>query len=204
METAGMLGVIAGAKEAASRINIPFLTKLINGLPVLQWASLVFVVFSSSTIKSWIDGGVSVATNQVLRPNVIPGDSEWYDSLKKPWFNPPSWLFPIMWVIVSKPTQLLAVSKILKVSPVPWPTLAVYCAHLSLGDVWNQVFFGCQRIKLGAGVISTFYGVLLSSAKLFYDVDPDAGLLLLPTCGWVTVATALNLAIYRLNKEEDY
>jgi benzodiazapine receptor len=204
LETIGLMGVIAGAKMAAKKYSIPLLSKVVNGLPVIQWASLVFVIFSPSTIKNMIEGGVSAASNQVLNPSAVPGQGEWYANLKKPLFNPPGWLFPIMWLIVSKPTQMIAVSKILKaVDPAPWwPALTVYCAHLSLGDAWNDVFFGCERIGLGAGVISTFYGMLLTSAKLFGDLNGDAGLFMLPTCGWVTVATALNLAIYRLNPGE--
>lgn len=198
LETAGLLGAIKLGEVASTKIKLPD----ISGLPLFQWLSLVFVIFSSSTIKSWVSGGVlGAATNQLLKPNVVPGDGRWYASLKKPWFNPPGWVFPIMWLIVSKPTQLIAVSKVMssKENNCCWPALAVYCAHLSLGDAWNDVFFGCQRIGLGILVICTFFGFLLTSAKLFSDINPQAGKFMLPTCGWVSIATALNIAIYILN-----
>ena len=201
LETAGLLGAIK-----LSEVVSPKISKLLDnlfGLPTLQWLAIVSVIFSSSTIKSLVEGSVGAATNQVLRPDVVPGDPSWYASLKKPWFNPPGWVFPIMWLLVSKPTQLIAVSKILRSSPTPyWPALTIYCAHLALGDAWNEVFFGCQRVGLGAIVISIFFGFLLTSAKLFSELDPSAGAFLLPTCGWVTVATALNLSIYFQNKNE--
>jgi tryptophan-rich sensory protein len=201
LETAGLLGAIK-----LSEVASPKICKLLDnlfGLPPLQWLAIVFVIFSSSTIKSLVEGSVGAATNQVLRPDVVPGDPSWYASLKKPWFNPPGWVFPIMWLLVSKPTQLIAVSKILRSSPTPyWPALTIYCAHLALGDAWNEVFFGCQRVGLGAIVISIFFGFLLTSAKIFSELDPSAGTFLLPTCGWVTVATALNLSIYFQNKNE--
>jgi benzodiazapine receptor len=208
LESAGLLLVIAGSgylaptvSEWMQKLNLP---SSINELAIIQWIALVFVIFSSSTMKTWIQGGVSTATNQALNPNVVPGDQAWYANLKKPWFNPPGWVFPIMWLIVSKPTQLVAASKILKsdVSNKYWPVLAVYCAHLSLGDAWNEVFFGCQRIGLGAVVICTFFGLLVTSAALFYNVDEMAGKFMLPTCAWVFVATALNLSIYIQNKPE--
>lgn len=199
LETCGLLGVLAGA----TRLSQKFPLFTLSGLPVLQWVSAFLTIFASSSIKSVLDGGVSAASNQALRPDVVPGEAGWYANLKKPWFNPPGWLFPIMWLIVSKPTQLFAVSVLLKTQSVgKWPALAVYCAHLSLGDAWNQVFFGCQRIGLGAGVIVTFWGMLARSAFLFHKIDSTAGLLMLPTVGWVTVASALNLEIYRLNKSE--
>lgn len=205
-EAAGLLGVIAGSEVIApttskwlEKLSIP---SSINGLSVVQWIALIFVIFSSNTMKSWVQGGISTATKQSLQPNVVPGDQEWYVNLNKPWFHPPGWAFPIMWLLVSKPTQLIAASKIVKsdVSTKYWPVLAVYCTHLSLGDAWNEVFFGSQRIGLGAVVITTFFGLLIGSATLFFGVDGSAGKFMLPTCAWVFVATALNLSIYVENK----
>ena len=182
---------------------------MVKGLPVVQWASLVLVVFGSSTVKNVIDGGTtSAASNQARNVQKVPGDAKWYESLKKPWFNPPSWVFPIMWVIVSKPTQLWAMSRLFRLPPATAPStallpaLAMYCTHLALGDVWNEVFFEKQRITAGAGIITAFYGGLLTSADLFRRIDEKAGLLMLPTVGWVTVATALNWEIYRLNQQK--
>lgn len=108
-----------------------------------------------------------------------------------------------MWLIVSKPTQFMGTWKLItqhsqEEKDLCIPLLA-YCAHLSLGDAWNKVFFGLECTGRGAAVIGVFWGVLLLSAYLFYQVDEYAGLLLLPTCGWVTVAAALNLSIYLLN-----
>ena len=38
------------------------------------------------------------------------------------------------------------------------------------------------------------------AAYLFYQSDPTAGYLMIPTCLWVTVASALNWSIYFRNK----
>jgi tryptophan-rich sensory protein len=208
LEAGGLLGVIAGSNLVAPTVN-DWMSKLhipssINGLSVIQWIALIFVIFSSNTMKSWVSvsGSISTATKQPLKPDKVPGDQAWYTNLKKPWFNPPGWVFPIMWLIVSKPTQLIAVSKIVKsdVAKKHWPVLAVYCTHLSLGDAWNEVFFGSQRIGLGVAVIYTFFGLLLTSAALFFGIDETAGKLMLPTCAWVLLATCLNLSIYIQNK----
>jgi translocator protein len=220
LQTLGLLAALKIA-EVAPRAFFPnhhdndndVLPK-IAGLPLLQCLASVFVVFSSSTVKSWIQGGgvIGAATSQVLKPNVVPGNPDWYAALQKPWFNPPGYVFPIMWLLVSKPTQLVALCRILKAQTTTsnngsasssyWPQLAIYCAHLSLGDAWNNVFFTCQRIGLGALVITTFFVMLLTSAFLFYQVDKTAGRFLLPTCAWVAVATLLNVRIYQLNKQQ--
>jgi benzodiazapine receptor len=208
-ETGAMLGVLVGTQKLAERVQI---LPTIAGLPLIQWMGLFIIIFGSSLIGSIVSGGLNVASNQVLDPNVVPGDPQWYDKLVKPSWNPPGWLFPIMWLIVSKPTQMIAVSRILKkatsvasnvdsTTELPLSVLAVYCAHLALGDAWNKVFFGLQCIGRGVAVITAFFGMLLTSAYVFYQVDPSAGLFLLPTCGWVFVASSLNWSIYLKNKK---
>ena len=153
-----------------------------------------------------MDGSLRAATNQILMPTRVAGEQGWYASLDKPRWEPPGYVFPIMWLLVSKPTQLLAVAKVCSSSvggegeeaaALPWvPQLAAYCLHLALGDAWNKVFFGQQKVAAGALMITVFYGALLASAYLFSLVDPMAGLLMVPTCLWVTIAAALNWSIY--------
>jgi len=221
LETSLMLGTIvtsyqfvAPAAAASSSSIVPS----VFGSSLIVWVSLGLVIFSSSFFGSLVDGGLSAATKQVLSPNLVPGDPNWYANLKKPSWNPPGWLFPIMWLIVSKPTQLLGVARLLLLQKTTTTTadddddnelpvavittLATYCAHLALGDAWNKVFFGLQCTGRGVVVITTFYAILLLSAYLFYQIDETAGYLLLPTCAWVTVATALNWNIYYLNQNK--
>jgi len=198
LETLALLCIFYAGKEVAENTNIGTLF----GLPVSQLVSIVLVVFGSSFFGSFVDGGMSVATQQAVDPNTVPGDPKWYNKLKKPSWNPPGWVFPIMWLVVSKPTQAVALVKLFQTSGdnIMWSILSVYCAHLALGDMWNKIFFGFQCTGKGAAVILVFFAFLLSSAYLFATVDPSAGKFLLPTCGWVLVATALNWNIYLNNK----
>lgn len=201
LETTLMTSLILFSQNIATKY--PEKSTNIFGLPVITWLSLISIIFASSFFGSIVDGGLSAATRQVLDPNAIAGDADWYDKLIKPSWNPPGWLFPIMWLIVSKPTQLVSVATLLKrnINSKQLPLLLIaYCAHLSLGDAWNKVFFGLQCKGLGAVVISKFYAMLLLSTYLFSTADKTAGLFMLPTCGWVTVATALNWNIYLANK----
>ena len=185
-----------------STTNLSSLTKRI-----IQTTTLILIIFASSTFGSVVDMGLSAASKQVLDPNSTP-NSEWYSGLKKPVWNPPGWLFPIMWLIVSKPTQFIAVSKLIgaltatenKHNGDGYLPLLVYCTHLALGDAWNKVFFGLQCTGRGLAVILTFWSVLWTSVYLFYQVDEKAGMCLLPTGLWVTVAAALNWSIYFQNK----
>lgn len=205
LEAAVMLGTLTAGVALSNEYTLP----TIFSLPISQLVAAFLIIFGSAFFGSFIDGGLSAATNQVMAPAVVPGDSQWFAKLQKPWWNPPGYVFPIMWLLISKPTQLCAVSRIFKygttqvdgvITSLPFGTLAVYCFHLALGDTWNKIFFGLQCPGRGAAVITLFYGCLLTSAYLFASLDPLAGYYMIPTCAWVTVATALQWYIYLNNK----
>ena len=211
-EAGALLGVVKaaralppGASEVIAKLKI-LPGDTIKGLPAAEWFAWCVIIFGSSAVGSVVDGSLRAATNQILMPTRVAGEQGWYASLDKPRWEPPGYVFPIMWLLVSKPTQLLAVAKVCSSSvggegeeaaALPWvPQLAAYCLHLALGDAWNKVFFGQQKVAAGALMITVFYGALLASAYLFSLVDPMAGLLMVPTCLWVTIAAALNWSIY--------
>mmetsp|Transcript_24981 Transcript_24981/g.28581 ORF Transcript_24981/g.28581 Transcript_24981/m.28581 type:complete len:299 (+) Transcript_24981:54-950(+) len=175
--------------------------------PLLELLASMMIIFGSSIFGAIVDGGLSAATKQTLNPTKVSGDPNWYANLKKPSWNPPGWLFPIMWLIVSKPTQLSALSRIFKygknvtTTSIPLFPAFIYTTTLALGDAWNKVFFGLECLGAGTVVILTFFTFLLLSTYLFYHIDPVAGYYMLPTCAWVFVATALQWSIYLKNKK---
>ena len=196
-EAGALLGVVKaaralppGASSAIARLKI-LPSDTIKGLPAAEWFAWCVIIFGSSAVGSAVDGSLRAATNQILMPTRVAGEQGWYASLDKPRWEPPGFVFPVMWLLVSKPTQLLAVAKVCssgtsegeEAAALPWvPQLAAYCLHLALGDAWNKVFFGQQKVAAGALMITVFYGALLASAYLFSLVDPMAGLLMVPTC----------------------
>ena len=196
-EAGALLGVVKaaralppGASSAIAKLKI-LPSDTIKGLPAAEWFAWCVIIFGSSAVGSAVDGSLRAATNQILMPTRVAGEQGWYASLDKPRWEPPGFVFPVMWLLVSKPTQLLAVAKVCssgtsegeEAAALPWvPQLAAYCLHLALGDAWNKVFFGQQKVAAGALMITVFYGALLASAYLFSLVDPMAGLLMVPTC----------------------
>ena len=193
-----------------TKIGLP---SSLGGLPPLLYVSFWILTYAASVVTKLANGGVSISIQQSLLPTETPSP-EWYASLKKPSWNPPGWLFPIMWLLVSKPTQFLALRQVFLAaasssssstsSILPKQSiilsLSIYCIHLALGNTWNDVFFGFQRVGLGLAVIGLFWSTLVATAVLFYRVTPTAGYWMLPTVGWVTVASCLNGAIYKLNQ----
>ena len=119
------------------------------GLPLIQFAVLAFVVFNSSFASAFLEGGTSAATNQDLMPNIVPGDPDWYAKLNKPSWNPPGWLFHIMWVIISKSIQLLALRQLcytvestngLLCTPRAWRFMEQSTFWLSKDSAWRSSY----------------------------------------------------------------
>lgn len=209
-EIAVKSGILSTTAEAIALIGILELSRqfpackwnpIISGMPIVRWVCILAVVFGSSAIRSALDGTM-LAVAQTLQPTIVPGDSDWYDSLEKPFFNPPAWVFPIMWLLIAKPTQVLALKELFSATAEltsVWKYCIPYAIHLSLGDTWNQVFFQHQRIGLAAIVIACFWTTLGVSILSFDSVSEISALCLLPSLGWITIASLLNLEIYRLN-----
>jgi len=166
----------------------------------LELTLIAVVVYGSSAIADALlataAAALSAPVRQILLPTQTP-DQKWYDALPKPKWNPPTWVFPVAWLLVSKPTQVLALARLRGGKLTPLARLA-YSAHLALGDTWNRLFFGERDVDLGVAVIFTFVATLALAAALFATIDPVAGALLLPTLAWVSVAASLNLRISQL------
>lgn len=103
-----------------------------------------------STIWNYLPAAVII-----LLPNVggliaisvrTKEDRQWFDHLKKPWFNPPSWLFGPVWTILY---LCLGVSSYLIVEKgTPLLPLTIYIVQLLLNWAWAPIFFHFHRIEL--------------------------------------------------------
>ena len=77
--------------------------------------------------------------------------------------------------------------------------LAVYALQLVLNAAWTPLFFGLHRPDLGFVDIVLLWLSIIATIALFWPIHVGAALLLVPYLLWVTFATALNLAVWRLN-----
>lgn len=124
----------------------------------------------------------------------------WYDKLHKPSWNPPSWVFGPVWTTLY---LLMGVASFLVWKKCPAGVFAlpmlIYGAQLLLNWAWSPVFFGAQNPTAALRVIVMLWILVAATIVAFWSVSPLAGALLLPYILWVTLATALNFSIVRLN-----
>jgi len=128
------------------------------------------------------------------------GPGAWYRSLRKPWFQPPAWVFAPVWTVLYA-TIAASGYRVWRAPASEERTraLSLWAAQLGLNAAWPWLFFG-RKDPRGALVDM---GLLRLSVAAYTDaaakVDPDATLLMAPYRGWVSFASLLNAEIVRLN-----
>jgi tryptophan-rich sensory protein len=124
----------------------------------------------------------------------------WYPTLAKPSWNPPSGVFGPVWTMLY---FLMAVAawRVWRGHTVQnvRRELAGYFAQLALNAGWSLLFFGLRRPDLAFAEILLFWATLVWLQIRFWKIDRLAGALWALYLAWVSFATALNFAIWRLN-----
>ncbi|KAA8496430.1 Tryptophan-rich sensory protein [Porphyridium purpureum] len=144
--------------------------------------------------------GLAFVFPRVVPTGPNPATDDWYRALKKPVWQPPSWVFPAVWIPL-KILQTAALTLVWKFTEKPLVPTLCYIVHVGLGSLWNYVFFGRRNMKASIGVMATFWVSLIVTAVSYGLAGADvAAYLLIPTGIWVTIAGALNTHTYILNK----
>jgi translocator protein len=124
----------------------------------------------------------------------------WYQTLQKPPFNPPDWVFAPVWITL----YLLMATAAWRVWRQPGTvlrktSLLVFGVQLGMNLAWSLLFFGLQRIDLALVEIVLLLLVIAVNTRLFWRQDRLSGILFIPYLLWVSYATALNSALWWLN-----
>ncbi len=127
-----------------------------------------------------------------------------YDDVIRPKWAPPPLAFPIVWMTIAvlRVISSLLVWQEMNQQFLVLPLMA-FAVHLALGDTWNTIFTVERR--LGAAVPVVILGPWLSAlivTILYWQINPVAGIILSPSCVWLTVAAVLVLSIWQLNGKE--
>lgn len=123
----------------------------------------------------------------------------WFDSLVKPVFMPPSWLFAPVWIVLYTLIGLslygVWTSKAKDKSVALW----LFGAQLVLNAAWSLIFFGAKSLLFALADILVLWSLIVLTIVYFRRINRLAGNLLIPYLLWVTFAAILNLSIVILN-----
>ncbi len=142
--------------------------------------------------------GAAVAVVALIGSLAAGASAAEYATLRRPSWAPPSWLFAPVWTALY---VTIAVAGWLV-----WRRAGVVRAHapyvvqLLLNAAWTPIFFGAGAYGLAALEIVVLWCVVAVTVVAFWRRDRLAGGLLLPYWAWVTYATALNVAVWSLNR----
>lgn len=134
--------------------------------------------------------GIATATNI----------SSWYVHITKPSFNPPNGLFGPVWTVlyILMGISLYLIWK-LPATPQRATALRFFTIQLILNFIWSFIFFYFHQIGLALADIVLLWFFILPTIILFSKLNKPAAWLLVPYISWVSFATILNAAIFRLN-----
>jgi benzodiazapine receptor len=129
-----------------------------------------------------------------------PGVREWYPTLAKPPWTPPSWLFGPVWTLLYACIAVVA-WRIWRqpASPARSTLLRRWWVQLALNGAWSWAFFHFRSPIVGLAVIGALLLLIGSMQPRLARADRPSALLWTPYVLWVAFATALNLSIWNRN-----
>ncbi len=159
-------------------------------MSLLRWA---LVLVPLIMLAGSLSGGLSGS-----------GETQWYAALEKPGFQPPPYLFGIVWPILYALIGFaLALVVHARGSRVRGVAIALFVAQFALNLVWSPIFFALHEVGLAFWVIAAMLALAIATTIAFYRVRRLAALLMLPYLAWLCFAAFLNYEIDRLNPDAE-
>lgn len=134
---------------------------------------------------------------------IIPNIKEIYEQLNKPFFAPPSYVFPIVWTILYVLIGIAAYKiYILKYDNIDTSSaMFVYYIQLLLNFFWSIIFFGLRLYGLAfIELLILVFFVILTIKRFYNKGGKTPALLMVPYLLWLIYAGVLNFFVWMLNE----
>lgn len=126
--------------------------------------------------------------------------ASFYATLALPAWAPPASLFGPVWTLLY---AMMAVAAWLvwreRGTAATRPALTLYLLQLGVNALWSWLFFGWRLGALAFLDILLLVMLVVATLIAFARIRALAAVMLLPYLGWITFASALNLAVWRAN-----
>jgi tryptophan-rich sensory protein/uncharacterized protein YbjT (DUF2867 family) len=124
----------------------------------------------------------------------------WYQTLARPAWTPPDWVFGPVWSVLYF-LMALAAWLVWRSSRATGARAAwlAFGFQLALNAAWSGIFFALRSPGAAFGEILLLWAAIGATALTFRGHNKLAGWLLVPYLAWSSFAAVLNLAIWRLN-----
>jgi tryptophan-rich sensory protein len=128
----------------------------------------------------------------------IPG---WYQTINKPSWNPPSWIFGPVWttLYILMGIALFLIWRSDSNPEFKRTAIMLFAIQLVLNFFWSFIFFKQHQIGLALVEIIAMWLFILLTIFSFAKINNLAAWLLVPYISWVSFASILNYTIWKLN-----
>ena len=127
----------------------------------------------------------------------------WYSTLIKPTWSPPSWLFGPVWTVLYAIIAVTYGTVFYKAftKPIPWLVVLPFALNLIFNFSFTYFQFGLKNNLLASIDILLVLGTLIWALVAIYPQIKWIALANIPYLLWVSFATILQLAITFLNSK---
>ncbi|MGD9622614.1 MAG: TspO/MBR family protein [Mycolicibacterium sp.] len=149
--------------------------------------------------------GAALATAALGGLASRPAQSHWYRRLRKPGFQPPRQVFPVVWPILYADIAVVSASVIDTFNDRGEAAEArsytrALAVNLALNAGWSWVFFNRRRLGGSAVLAGALTASSADLARRAASANPTAGVALAPYALWCAFATVLSTRIWQLNR----
>jgi len=125
----------------------------------------------------------------------------WYQTIQKPSWNPPNWIFGPVWttLYILMGIAFFVVWKSQERKEIKRTAIFLFLLQLVLNFFWSIIFFDQHQIALAFAEILVLWIMIVLTIFAFAKISKPAAWLLIPYISWVSFATILNLTIWQLN-----
>ena len=126
-------------------------------------------------------------------------NSEWYNSLTRPFLAPPDWIFAPVWSILYLLMFGSLATYIFSYGENKLLGYLYFIIQLCLNFLWSPIVFGARNIGFALAIIIVLDIFVILTIRKFYSISKIAGILLIPYLIWIIFATYLNIGYFVLN-----
>ncbi|CAH2059024.1 unnamed protein product, partial [Iphiclides podalirius] len=166
-------------------------------IEMANWPAIGSIILPN--LGGWVNG-------LYFAGQIRKDEKPWYDSLKKPSWNPPKWVFGPAWTVLYSSmgyASYLVWEECGGFNENSLVPLSLYGGQLVLNWAWTPIFFGLKDFKLAFIEISVLSGAAVATTISFAQHDRTAMALMLPYLGWLAYASSLAYYIWRNNPKPE-
>ena len=123
--------------------------------------------------------------------------SEWYVSLNMPSFQPPGWVFGVVWSLLY--ILFGVILTIAQLKSVSNNVYGLFLLQSVLNIAWCLFYFTFHKAYIGLVIILAYLVVTYLTARKLYGYSKLGAYLFIPQGIWLIIALALNYSTVLLN-----